>query len=363
MLHTRNGPIETPVFMPVGTQATVKTLHPDEVDRLGAQIVLANTYHLMLRPGPDLIDLAGGLHSFMRWQRPILTDSGGFQIFSLAKQAKVTEEGVRFRSHIDGSLHDLTPERAVDIQGQLGSDIMMALDHLVGLPAKHRKIYDATMRTHRWLERCIVALAESERPRKGVLFGICQGGMEPDLRKLSAEFVAASDVSGVAVGGLSVGETKAEMAEMLEIVIPELPQQKPRYLMGVGSPEDLWNGVAQGIDMFDCVLPTRLARNGSVFTPDGRIDLLHKSHRESFVPIDAECDCETCLRFDRAYLHHLFRAREILGLRLASVHNLRFLVRQMEAMRTAIAAENFMAARSEFLDRYRVAGPRTGSAA
>ena len=282
-----------------------------------------------------------------------------FQIFSLAKQAKVTEEGVRFRSHIDGSLHMLTPERAVDIQAQLGSNIMMALDHLVGLPGKPKKVFDATMRTHRWLERCIAAAAESERPRKGVLFGICQGGMDPELRRLSAQFVASTDVAGVAVGGLSVGETKVEMSEMLDVVVPELPVTKPRYLMGVGSPEDLWNGVAQGIDMFDCVLPTRLARNGSVFTPDGRIDILHRSHRESFIPIDADCDCETCQQFDRAYLHHLFRAREILGLRLASVHNLRFLVRQMEAMRLAIEAGTFSAARDEFLARYRVAGPRT----
>ena len=362
-IRTRRGPIQTPVFMPVGTQATIKTLHPAEVERLGAQIVLANTYHLMLRPGPELVDQAGGLHAFMRWNRPILTDSGGFQIFSLAQQAKVTEDGVRFRSHIDGSLHMLTPERAVDIQAQLGSDIMMALDHLVGLPAKSRKIYDATTRTHRWLDRCITALAESDRPRKGVLFGICQGGMEPDLRKFSAQFVASADVAGVAIGGLSVGETKAEMAEMLDIVVPELPRHKPRYLMGVGSPEDLWNGVSQGIDMFDCVLPTRLARNGSLFTPEGRIDVLHRAHRESFEPIDPDCDCETCLQFDRAYLHHLFRAHEVLGLRLASVHNLRFLTRQMESMRAAIAAGTFESARSDFLARYRVAGPRTGSQA
>lgn len=360
-VYTRKGPIQTPVFMPVGTQATVKTLHPHEVERIGAQIVLANTYHLMLRPGSELIDMAGGLHAFMRWDRPILTDSGGFQIFSLAQQARVTEEGVQFRSHIDGSLHMLTPERAVDIQAQLGSDIMMALDHLIGLPAKPRKIFDATMRTHRWLDRCVSALAESDRSRKGVLFGICQGGMEPDLRRLSAQCVAAADVSGVAVGGLSVGETKAEMAEMLDIVVPELPECKPRYLMGVGSPEDLWNGVAQGIDMFDCVLPTRLARNGSVFTPDGRIDILHRSHRASFIPIDQDCDCATCQQFDRAYLHHLFRAREILGLRLASVHNLRFLVRQMETMRPAILNGTFGSARAAFLDRYRVAGPRIGS--
>ena len=357
-IRTRRGPIETPVFMPVGTQATIKTLHPAEVGRLGAQIVLANTYHLMLRPGPELIDLAGGLHAFMRWPNPILTDSGGFQIFSLAQQAKVTEDGVRFRSHIDGSLHMLTPERAVDIQANLGSEIMMALDHLIGLPAEPRKIHDATLRTHRWLERCIVGLEASNRPRRGVLFGIVQGGMEPELRKLSAEFVGASDVAGIAIGGLSVGETKVEMAAMIDVVVPVLPEHKPRYLMGVGSPEDLWNGVAQGIDMFDCVLPTRLARNGSVFTPDGRIDLHTRIHRESFVPIDETCDCETCQQFDRAYLHHLFRAREILALRLASVHNLRFLVRQMETMRAALRDGNFSSKRTEFLDRYRVAGSK-----
>ncbi len=361
-LETRRGRIETPVFMPVGTQATVKTLHPGEVERLGARIVLGNTYHLMLRPGPELIDQAGGLHAFMRWTHSILTDSGGFQIFSLAQQAKVAEEGVRFRSHIDGSLHMLTPERAVDIQATLGSEIMMALDHLVGLPAKPRKIFDATMRTHRWLERCIAALADSERPRRGVLFGIVQGGMEADLRKFSAQFVAASSVSGIAIGGLSVGETKAEMAAMLDIVVPELPVDKPRYLMGVGSPEDLWNSVAQGIDMFDCVLPTRLARNGSVFTPDGRIDLHRRIHRESFIPIDEECDCETCMQFDRAYLHHLFRAREILALRLASVHNLRFLVRQMETMRRVLRDGTFSQAHASFLDRYRVAGPKVTTA-
>jgi queuine tRNA-ribosyltransferase len=317
----------------------------------------------MLRPGPDLIDQAGGLHAFMRWPYPLLTDSGGFQIFSLAQQAKVTEEGVRFRSHIDGSPHVLTPELAVDIQARLGSEIMMALDHLIGLPAKPRKIFDATMRTHRWLERCVAALATNERPRRGVLFGIVQGGMEPELRRESAQFVAGAPVPGIAIGGLSVGETKIEMAEMLEIVVPELPNSKPRYLMGVGSPEDLWNCVAQGIDMFDCVLPTRLARNGSVFTPDGRIDLHTRIHRESFFPIDEECDCETCRTFDRASLHHLFRAREILALRLASVHNLRFLANQMEIMRQALQDGSFTNARSDFLDRYRVAGPRIGAGA
>ena len=363
VMTTAHGDVPTPAFMPVGTQGAVKGVVHRDLEQLGADILLSNTYHLYLRPGDDLIARRGGLHAFIGWSRPILTDSGGYQVFSLAARRTVDEEGARFRSHLDGSAHLLTPEKAVDIQAQLGSDIMMALDHLIGLPANPRKINDATMRTHRWLERCIVALAESDRPRKGVLFGICQGGMEPELRKLSAEFVAASDVSGVAIGGLSVGETKSEMAEMLDIVVPELSERKPRYLMGVGSPEDLWNGVAQGIDMFDCVLPTRLARNGSVFTTEGRVDLHHRSHRESFIPIDAECDCETCRQFDRAYLHHLFRAREILALRLASVHNLRFLVRQMEAMRVAIANGSFSSARVDFLERYRVAGPRTGSTA
>ncbi|MCA9860948.1 MAG: tRNA-guanine transglycosylase, partial [Thermomicrobiales bacterium] len=236
-----------------------------------------------------------------------------------------------------------------------------ALDHLVGLPAKPRKILDATMRTHRWLDRCIQAAATSERPRRGVLFGIVQGGMDADLRAMSADYVASTDVAGIAIGGLSVGETKAEMAEMIDVVIPRLPDNKPRYLMGVGSPEDLWNGVAQGIDMFDCVLPTRLARNGSVFTLDGRIDLVNRAHRNAFVPIDEACDCETCQQFDRAYIHHLFRAREILGLRLTSVHNLRFLIRQMETMRAALVDGTFSQVRTAFLDRYRVAGPRTGA--
>lgn len=362
-LRTRRGVIDTPVFMPVGTQATIKTLHPAEVAEIGASIVLANTYHLMLRPGPDLIDEAGGLHAFMRWRRPILTDSGGFQIFSLASQAKVTDEGVRFRSHIDGSIHMLTPERAIDIQATLGSDIMMPLDHLVGLPSDSRKVRGALDRTHHWLNRCIEAVAGSTRPRKGVLFGIIQGGLDPELRAESADAVSGSDVAGVAIGGLSVGESKAEMAAMLDVVAPRLPATKPRYLMGVGSPEDLWNGVAQGVDMFDCVLPTRLARNGSVFTLDGRIDLHHRRHRASFEPLDESCDCPTCHSFDRAYLHHLFRAREVLALRLASVHNLRFLIRQTEVMRRAIESNTFDTERRAFLDRYRVAGSSRQGAA
>lgn len=355
-VELRHGSLETPAFMPVGTQATVKTLHPDEVSDTGAQIVLCNTYHLMLRPGVDVVEQAGGLHRFMGWQKPILTDSGGFQIFSLAQQAKVREEGVSFRSHIDGSKHLLTPERAVELQIRFGSDVAMPLDHLVGLPAERKRIAEATDRTARWLVRCI----EEHRRRGGdatgtVLFGICQGGTEPDLRRESASFVAAADVSGSAIGGLSVGEPKEVMAAMLEVVTPCLPPHRPRYLMGVGSPEDLWSGVARGVDLFDCVLPTRIARNGALLTADGRVDVVSRRFRDLHEPIDPECDCATCRTFTAAYLHHLFRTGEILGLRLASVHNLRFLARQMEAIRGAIEAGRFVAAHRAFTDRYRIA--------
>lgn len=347
--------------MPVGTQATVKTLHPVEVRQTGAQIILGNTYHLMLRPGVDVIAAAGGLHQFMRWDGPILTDSGGFQIFSLAQQAKVREEGVAFRSHIDGSKHLLTPERAVELQVRFGADVVMPLDHLVGLPAERKRIVDATARTARWLIRCIEEHRRLDGAGRGsALFGICQGGMEPDLRRESAAFVAAADVAGSAIGGLSVGEPKDVMAAMLEEVAPILPVDRPRYLMGVGAPEDLWSGVARGVDLFDCVLPTRIARNGALFTPDGRIDVMSRRFRDLHEPIDAACDCSTCTAFTAAYLHHLFRAREILGLRLASVHNLRYLARQMEQIRIAIEGGSFPAAHRAFADRYRIA--RSGAA-
>lgn len=358
-ITTTRGPIETPVFMPVGTQATVKTLHPAEVGATGAQIILANTYHLMLRPGIEIIEEADGLHAFMGWNRPILTDSGGFQIFSLASNARVTEEGVRFASHIDGSKWEMTPERVIDLQMGFGSDIMMQLDHLIGLPAERTAIAASTERSARWLERAITHY----RNRKGaasrsVLFGIQQGGMEADLRRDSARRLAAMDVAGCAVGGLSVGEPKPVMAEMLEVSTPELPRDKPRYLMGVGSPEDLWNGVARGIDMFDCVLPTRAARNGALYTPDGRISIRNASWKHLHRPVDETCDCVACTEFTAAYLHHLFRAEEVLGLRLASIHNLRFLAQQMEEIRAAIDAGTFATAYSAFGDRYRpVADP------
>ena len=358
-LTTTRGPIETPVFMPVGTQATVKTLHPAEVRETGAQIVLANTYHLMLRPGLDIIEEAGGLHTFMRWNGPILTDSGGFQIFSLASNARVTEEGVRFASHIDGSKWQMTPERVIDLQMGFGSDIMMQLDHLIGLPAERTAIAAATERSARWLERAITHYRDRNgHASRSVLFGIQQGGMEADLRRDSARRLASMDVAGCAVGGLSVGEPKPVMAEMLEVSTPELPRDKPRYLMGVGSPEDLWNGVARGIDMFDCVLPTRAARNGALFTPDGRVSIRNASWKHIHEPVDPTCDCVACRDFTAAYLHHLFRAEEVLGLRLASVHNLRFLARQMEEIRAAISAGTFARAHRAFADRYHpVANP------
>ena len=356
-ITTSRGVIETPVFMPVGTQATVKTLHPDEVKATGAQIILANTYHLMLRPGADVIRQAGGLHRFMGWDGPILTDSGGFQVFSLAAHNKVTEQGVTFASHIDGSRWTMTPENVIDLQLAYGSDIMMQLDHVLGLPAERAAILDATERSSRWLERAIAALGAVQSPGSAsVLFGIQQGGMEADLRREHAERLASMDVAGCAVGGLSVGEPKAVMAEMLEHSTPYLPKGKPRYLMGVGSPEDLWHGVARGIDMFDCVLPTRAARNAGMYTPDGRIMISNARWRHEHRPVDETCDCRACTQFTAAYLHHLFKAKEVLGLRLASEHNLRFLARIMEEIRTSIEDGTFAQRAEAFTSRYKAVG-------
>jgi queuine tRNA-ribosyltransferase len=352
-MTTAHGVVETPAFMPVGTQATVKTLLPHEVRATGAQIILANTYHLMLRPGPEILVAAGGLHRFMGWDGPILTDSGGFQIFSLAGNVKVRESGVTFRSHIDGSHRELTPELAVRMQLGWGSDIVMALDHLVGLPADLMSVRDATDRTHRWLARCVDAFAGQGGEAQAALFGICQGGMDPELRRASAAAVASAAVAGCAIGGLSVGEPKPVMAEILEIVAEILPIDKPRYLMGVGSPEDLWMGVARGVDLFDCVLPTRLARNGALFTRAGRVNIKQRRFADIHEPVDPECDCDACAHFSAAYLHHLFRSGEILGLRLASVHNLRFLANQVETIRQGIERNAFASAHDSFLARYR----------
>jgi queuine tRNA-ribosyltransferase len=356
-ITTGRGVIETPVFMPVGTQATIKTLLPAEVEATGAQIVLANTYHLMLRPGTDMLRETGGIHAFMQWHRPILTDSGGFQVFSLANSNTVTEEGVRFASHIDGSSWTMTPESVIDMQLTFGSDIMMPLDHVIGLPAEHSTIVDAAERSSRWLERSATALDERQAAdSSSVLFGIQQGGMEIELRREHAERIGSIDVAGCAIGGLSVGEPKSVMAEMLEHSTPYLPRHKPRYLMGVGSPEDLWQGVARGIDMFDCVLPTRAARNASMYTPVGRITVSNARWRNVHYPVDETCDCRACIGFTAAYLHHLFRANEVLGMRLASEHNLRFVARIMEDIRTSIESGTFARRATEFLDRYRPVG-------
>jgi queuine tRNA-ribosyltransferase len=345
--------------MPVGTQASVKTLEPHEVLATGADIILANTYHLMLRPGIEVVRAAGGVHQFSRWQGPMLTDSGGFQIFSLAAQVKVTDGGAAFQSHLDGSHWNLTPERAIELQAGYGSDIMMALDHVVGYPAPEAKVAEAMHRTHRWLDRCIARTQLGDLlPGQGELFGIIQGGMHRNLRAESAQEVSARAVAGIAIGGLSVGEPKDVMAEFINVAMPYIPVAKPRYLMGVGSPEDLWNGVAQGIDMFDCVLPTRLARNAALFTEDGRVSIRNRRFREMHYPLDESCDCHTCKTYTAAYLHHLYRSGEILGLKLGSIHNIRFLIRQMERMRAAIESGTFSTERSAFLDRYRVAGPK-----
>lgn len=358
VLTTRRGTVQTPAFMPVGTQASVRALSPDEVERTGTEIILANTYHLMLRPGVDLIRAAGGLHRFMAWPGPILTDSGGFQVFSLAHRRSVSEQGVIFRSHIDGSLHELSPESAIDLQLGFDSDIIMPLDELIGFGAEEPVQQAAMERTHRWLQRAIdrfqssVQVAGTERP---FLFGIAQGGFVPELRRESAAFIAAQPVDGWAIGGLSVGESKDVMDAMLAETISALPVGKPRYLMGVGSPEDLWRGVAAGVDMFDCVHPTRVARRGGLFTPDGRVNVTASRFRDHFGPVDETCDCVTCTTYSAAYLNHLFRARELLAYRLASIHNVRFIQREMSAIRRAIEGGTFAAEMAAFLDRYRPA--------
>jgi len=348
-LHTPHGVVETPVFMPVGTQATVKTLNPDEVWDLGARIILSNTYHLYLRPGHDLVAEAGGLHRFMNWRGAILTDSGGFQVFSLADLRKITEEGVRFRSHIDGSEHFLSPEKAMEIENALGADIIMAFDECPPWPADWQYVKDSLERTTRWARRCKAA---HRRPDQQALFGIVQGGTYADLRRQSAAEIVELDLPGYAVGGLSVGEPKEMMAEMLEITVPLLPADKPRYLMGVGSPEDLVEGVWRGIDMFDCVLPTRIARHGTVFVPEGKLTVRNAAYARDFRPIQEGCDCYACRHFTRAYIRHLLRAEEMLGLRLCTIHNLRFLVRLMEEIRAALDEGRFAEYRRAFLSRW-----------
>jgi queuine tRNA-ribosyltransferase len=333
-LMTAHGPIDTPAFMPVGTQATVKALSPEEVRALGAQVLLGNSYHLALRPGADRIARLGGLHRFMGWDGAILTDSGGFQVFSLDHLVSVTDDGATFRSHLDGSEQRFTPESVMRIQRDLGSDIAMAFDQPVGWPTASAAAGEAMERTHRWAMRCLEA-----EPAAGQLrFGIVQGGFDDELRRQTAEALGQLPFDGFGVGGLSLGEPKAVTYRLLSLQTAILPRGRPRYLMGVGTPADLIEAIARGIDMFDCVLPTRIARNGSVLTQGGRINLRNHRFIEDQGPPDAGCDCYTCQRFSRAYLRHLFMAGEILGHRLASIHNLRMLVRLVQQLRSAIGS-------------------------
>jgi queuine tRNA-ribosyltransferase len=349
VLHTPHGDILTPVYMPVGTQATVKALTPEQVKETGAQILLSNTYHLYLRPGHELVKKAGGLHTFMHWDKPILTDSGGFQVFSLGELRKLSEEGAEFQSHIDGSRHCLTPEKSVEIQEALGADIIMAFDECTHYPADYEYAKMAMERTHRWAERCKAAHTREDQ----ALFGIVQGSMYPDLRRESAKAIAGMDFTGNAIGGLSVGEPKEMMYEMLEEMDPILPRNKPRYLMGVGTADCLLEGVARGVDMFDCVLQTRIARNGTALHPTGKIVVRNAEYAEDFTPVDDTCDCYCCKNFTRAYIRHLIKANEILAATLLSIHNIRFSVGLMERVRESIIGGTFADIKSDFLGKYK----------
>ena len=336
-LHTPHGSFDTPMFMPVGTQGTVKTLSPEELHTMGAGVILGNTYHLFLRLGHEIVKKAGGLHRFMNWDGAILTDSGGFQVFSLGALRKISEEGVAFRSHHDGSKQFLSPEKSMEIQMALGSDIAMAFDECTPYPADYEYACRSMRLTTRWAKRCQAVHNREDQ----ALFGIVQGGMYADLRQESAEQLVAMDFPGYAIGGLSVGEPKPLMYEVLEQTVPFLPQNKARYLMGVGTPDCLVEGVARGIDMFDCVFPTRVARNGTAITSQGRVVIRNAAYIEDFMPLDPECDCYTCRNYSRAYLRHLIRCDEIFGLRLMSLHNLYYLIKLMHQIRTAIIDGNY----------------------
>lgn len=348
-LHTPHGSFETPVFMPVGTQATVKGMSPEELKEIGAHIILSNTYHLFLRPGTDIVREAGGLHGFMNWDRSILTDSGGFQVFSLSNLRDIREEGVTFRSHIDGSKKFMSPEISIKAQNDLGADIIMAFDECTPYPCEFEYAKRSMEMTTRWARRCKEA---HERPDEQALFGIVQGSVYPELRKESAKQITDLDFPGYAIGGLSVGEPAEVMKEILDVTVPLLPSDRPRYLMGVGSPDYLVEGVIRGIDMFDCVLPTRIGRNGTVFTSRGRIIVRDAKYARDFSPLDPECDCYVCRNFTRAYIRHLFKAGEILGLRLATWHNLKFLIDLMDKIRQAIREDRLLDFRKEFFSAY-----------
>ncbi|MFO8100953.1 MAG: tRNA guanosine(34) transglycosylase Tgt [Dehalococcoidia bacterium] len=354
-LNTPHGSVPTPAFIPLATQGSVKSLSPDDLYGLEAKILLGNTYHLYLRPGIEVIRRLGGLHRFMAWEGPLLTDSGGFQVFSLEHLRQLNEEGAVFRSHLDGSEHLLTPELAIDIQEILGADIIMAFDECAPHDAEPQTLREAMNRTHRWAQRCL----KRHRRTDQALFGIVQGGTSIELRKESASALAEMDFPGYAIGGLSVGEPKGLMYPAAKETARLLPADKPRYLMGVGSPEDLVECVSYGIDMFDCALPTRIARNGALFTGKGRVNLRNSRFKNQLEPVDADCDCYTCRTFSAAYLHHLFKCEELLGYRLATIHNLRFILRLMEGMRQAIMEGTFAKFRTDFLAGYRPVDEKT----
>ena len=349
VVHTPHGDIQTPVFMPVGTQATVKSMTPDELkEMVGAQIILSNTYHLYLRPGQDIVKEAGGLHKFMNWDRPILTDCGGFQVFSLSALRTITEDGVEFRSHLDGSKHFFSPESVMKIEEDLGADIIMSFDECVEYPASYEYTKQSMERTTRWAKRC----KEAHKTENQALFGIIQGGFYEDLRKKSAEDLIALDLPGYAIGGISVGEPKEEFLKMLYYTASLMPSDKPRYLMGVGTPDYLIESAIAGIDMCDCVLPTRIARNGTALTWSGKVVVRNATYERDWGPLDPDCDCYTCKNYTRAYIRHLIKANEILGVRLLSIHNLRFLTNLMEKVRIEIENDNLLNFKNEFYKKF-----------
>lgn len=353
-LVTNHGVVPTPAFLPVASQGTVKTLTPEELKDIGINIILSNTYHLYLRPGIDIVEKLGGLHRYMGWDGPILTDSGGYQVFSLARLCRVTDDGVIFRSHIDGSEHRLTPELVIEFQQKLGADIIMTLDECPEINASMSKMREAVNRTYRWAERCRSHLSSDQ-----LLFGIVQGGSSPELRQQSAQAITALDFPGYAIGGLSLGEAKELTWSMVDRTMPFLPQNQPRYLMGVGSPEDIIEGVNRGIDLFDSALPTRVARNGALFTQQGRQNIRKAVYKTKKGPVDANCDCYTCRMFSAAYLHHLFKCEELLAYRLATIHNLRFITRLIQQIENAIKQGTFASFKNDFLSLYQVTNEET----
>ena len=348
VLHTPHGDVETPIFMPVGTQASVKFVSPEELYEMGAQIILSNTYHLWLRPGGDLVEKAGGLHTFMNYKRPILTDSGGFQVFSLSENRKITEEGVEFKNHINGAKEFMTPEISIQTQNQLGADMIMSFDECPPYPVSHEYMKNSVERTLRWAKRG----KDAHKNKKQALFGIVQGGEFEDLREYSAKKTVEMDFLGYSIGGTSVGESKEVMYKMVDYAIKHLPEDKPRYLMGVGSADAILETVLRGVDMFDCVLPTRIARHGTLMTSEGRVNIKNKKYEYDFNPIDSECDCYACKNYTRAYVRHLVRVNEGLGLRLASLHNLRFLIKLMEDVRFAIREDRFLDFKNDYFEKF-----------